>query len=64
MITHFRQIKVTADEIEDKLDKLAQYAKTLNLAIKSSFSIDYNGDMVDEVHIDIVPVEFEEEIKC
>lgn len=53
-------IKVKADEMEDKLNKLSDFADTLGLKILSQYSIDFEMNEVQRVHIDIVPVKYKE----
>lgn len=58
MATHFHKVKMSSEEISDKLEKLAEFARTLDFAVKSSYSVDYEDNLIAEVHIDIVPVEY------
>lgn len=53
-------IKVKADEMEDKLNKLSDFADTLGLKILSQYTIDFEMNEVQRVHIDIVPVKYKE----
>lgn len=53
-------ITVKAAEIEDKLNKLTDFANTLNLKILSSYTVDFEFDKVKEVHITIIPIEYKE----
>ena len=53
-------IKVKADEMEDKLNKLSDFADTLGLKILSQYTIDFEMNEVQKVHIDIVPVKYKE----
>ena len=53
-------IKVKADEMEDKLNKLSDFADTLDLKILSSYTVDFEMNEVERIHIDIIPVKYKE----
>lgn len=53
-------IKMKADEMEDKLNKLSDFADTLGLKILSSYTVDFEMNEVKSVHIDIIPVKYKE----
>ena len=56
----FMSVGVNSNEIAEKLNKLADFADTLGLKIKASYTIDFECDWVTEVHIDVVPVKYTE----